>query len=528
MLTINSSSNISITGERWSRSRSSSAIGVEHIEAANHGMTLHITTALQPCSLAAFVAKFVHIPRMIVTNAIDCLSIQFEFVPWRSNRKVLTTMSSWTLCDTCKEDYSKRPGPRFAICTECQETRATSLAPILMDRAFRAHLARRVLGAPCPTRCAEHPMEHATFYESSLGDDEIYEDFIKFASEQFKRPQDKRSVTAFEVLVGHHEVQYLKYCSDCVAKAQTNLDRNELTQLCESCMGRRDNHIRITFQSHKDFHEPWERLDFQVIGSREATEGQETLGYDDLIEKHVYGESRFGSTATVTAILGLIIVTILGASNVSQAIYYNYKTKEHNAAMLAETRQSNAWNEQMALANYSATKAHNDRMCQATIDSNRATEAHNDRTYEATVAGNDQALKKVEKEMGQIWVKMLELSQQVVALQSSIKQQTASQEKPEEILRSLEELSTELQEKQAAAEDIGPVPEQTEENEQLQTVIEDVVKTAVETCLRNNSEEEVEQAIRKGISQLQLRRAYTEQCQSSKGTDYGETTEAPQ
>ncbi|MCJ1463095.1 hypothetical protein MMC07_001700 [Pseudocyphellaria aurata] len=226
-------------------------------------------------------------------------------------------MADWKPCTNCMPPPLHDRVAWFKLCETCQQNRLRVRSPILRDRGYRAHLARKVLGTACLTQCPETPKAHAT-WNGDDWNDPAYRSIIEWASEQFARPWDDYHVTAFEVLAGEHEVEDIKYCPACLEDARAKFEVNELIRLCDKCLTMRKNHIEYTFKERHDFHEPWERLALDIAYPDEFLKNHDNLGYDRLIDGYLI-EWTFGvDTATwqawniaLTVIMGLPTPIIL-------------------------------------------------------------------------------------------------------------------------------------------------------------------------------------------------------------------------
>lgn len=262
-------------------------------------------------------------------------------------------MSDWEPCESCKPDddgFSER----FPLCADCQQSRMNELlGPILKDRAYRAHLARRVLGLPCLEQCPEGPKGHATLVWDTLNlereEVQAYAIMMKFIFEQFERPRSGYDVTAFEILVGQHEVEEIEYCSECLTKAREKLELNVQIRLCGSCLTMRDAHIQNTFRRQLHHCEPWERYHVHWMLYDEFEDGHKAMGYDLFAE--FYLEESGGGDSKI-AIIAASLAGTLGLSAFLQKLLFDLFTKSHNDRM------------------YSVTVQHNERMFQETCENN--------------------------------------------------------------------------------------------------------------------------------------------------------------
>lgn len=265
------------------------------------------------------------------------------------NGYITVKMSDWEPCESCKPD-DDHSSDVISLCADCQQNRMTQLFdPILKDRAYRAHLARRVLGLPCLEQCPEGPKGHATCVWDTLNlvkeqEVQAYGVMMKFIFKQFERPWSGYHVTAFEILVGQHEVEGIEYCSECLTKAREKLELNVPIRLCESCLTMRDAHIQHTFQSQLHYCEPWERYNVRWMSYYEFEDGYKDMGYDSFVEFYLE-ETGGGDTI---AIVAASLAGALGVSAFFQKLLFDLFAKSHNDGM------------------YSVTVQHNDRMFQET------------------------------------------------------------------------------------------------------------------------------------------------------------------
>lgn len=187
-------------------------------------------------------------------------------------------MPAWKPCKSCLDEAGPPPdthsawlSPYISLCQPCGEARRRSLAPILRDRSYRAHLARQILDIPCfaSSNCPEHPPGHILLNDSEIDEKKLikYQFLVNLVVDQFRRSKHTRFFRAFEVLAAHYTPGSFRYCSACVAKAREDSPRkNAAIIICKPCYHRRLSHIDTVHAQQDRFLEPWQNQD--VLGNR--------------------------------------------------------------------------------------------------------------------------------------------------------------------------------------------------------------------------------------------------------------------
>jgi hypothetical protein len=267
-------------------------------------------------------------------------------------------MSTFELCQKCRRSArraAERCLPGFSLCKECVEERLESLSPIFRDRSYRAHLARRVWGIPCDksSNCPEEPRGHATYkvFGQDITEKRAYQCMVVLVSSQFARPQNDRSITAFELLAGHHLVPSVKYCPTCLSKAMVRFpETNSLIALCNACSRKRKDHVETVHSGQDQFSEPWEkeyRLSLSGIGRPWELNGHDEQGFDDLIKRCFTPSLRGGAGEWSPAVIIALCVLL---ANAATAITFGMRTwlqqnrtAWHNNAMLELAIRQISW-----------------------------------------------------------------------------------------------------------------------------------------------------------------------------------------
>ena len=243
-------------------------------------------------------------------------------------------MTAIPLCPTCKDKYDNYTwaGPRFSLCKQCDEKRFEKFAPILIDRSYRAHLARRTLRIPCDTtsNCPKAPSDHVSFDAKSILDrgeqSRMNSTMVGLVFDQLKRTKND-TVTAFEILATVNETKSIDYCQSCISAAERNFpDSNDDIQPCSDCLAKRSDYVKQVFGAQKSFREPYNSYvgGFWGIREQELDDDRAYDKIDESFQSYLLDGIGGGPAAAIAA----VAVTVALALGLNQA-YLGWCNKHH-------------------------------------------------------------------------------------------------------------------------------------------------------------------------------------------------------